>query len=161
MAQTTRDLIDSLAETREAIKTAAQSVAIGRRTEPFVGAWNLCDLLAHLVGWDYTNVEAVFEFRQGKLPSFYEAHDPGWKRYNATLLERHGTDNWDALNVALSLSGQAVVTMLRTLSDDEVTESPVRWRGRPVSIATILRAAIRDEREHLEQIRQFSSRPQS
>jgi hypothetical protein len=157
MPSTTQDVIDAFERTREDIVGAVKSVPASKRRQPFVGHWSLLDVLTHLVGWDYTNIHAVEEFRQGTLPSFYRQYDPGWDHYNSILIDRYGTDNWGALLRALDASGEAVVTLLRSLSDEEFNATPVQWRGRPVSIAAIMRAAVRDEREHLQEIWEFAN----
>ena len=141
MTDDTPDLIDAFVRVRET---------------PFVGHWNLMDVLAHLLGWDYTNVNAIEELKAGTTPAFYRHYDPGWAAYNQQLIDRYGAKDWEALRASLLQSQDAVVAMLRLLTAQELTAelSEPGWR-RPVSIAGILRAAISDEREHLAQIRAF------
>jgi hypothetical protein len=149
-------LIDSFVQVREVLLLAADSVAPARRETPFVGHWNLMDLLAHLIGWDYTNMNAIEEFKAGRVPDFYREYDPGWAAYNQQLINRYAAGDWDGLRESLRQSQVAVVDMMRLLTPEEITrEIAVAGRRRPVSIAGVLRAAIRDEREHLEQIMNF------
>ena len=153
------DLIDSFVRMREALLRAADGVPAELRTKPFVGQWNLMDLLAHLVGWDYTNVNAIEELKAGSMPAFYSQYDPGWATYNRQLVERYGAGDWQALRAAIDQSQEAVVGMMRLLTPEELAREvldPRRARGgRPVSIAGIFRAAITDERQHVNQIRTF------
>ena len=153
----TADLVDGFVRMRGALVREADAVPPALRTTPFVGHWNLMDLLAHLVGWDYTNVNAIEELKAGTIPAFYAHYDPGWVSYNQQLIDRYGAEAWDELRGSLRQSQEAVVGMLRLLTPEELTRAlsdAGRWR-RPVSIAGIVRAAIRDEREHLQQIRAF------
>ena len=147
-------LIDAFVRGRERLLRVADEVPAHLRTTPFVGQWNLMDVLAHLAGWDYTNLSAIEEFKAGRTPAFYREYDPGWATYNQQLIDRFGAEDWTALRETLRQSQEAVVSMLRLLTDEELTwELTDRARRHPITIATILRAAIKDEREHLQQIR--------
>ena len=74
------DLIDAFVRVREMLLREADAVPAELRQTPFVGHWNLMDVLAHLVGWDYTNVNAIEELKAGTTPSFYRHYDPGLGR---------------------------------------------------------------------------------
>jgi hypothetical protein len=158
---TDRDsLIDAFVRRRALLLVAAEGVPPERRTTLFVGHWNLLDLLAHLVGWDYTNVKAIEELKAGRIPDFYRHYDPGWAAYNQQLIERYGADDWEVLREGLRQSQAAVVAALGRLTAEEMTRTlSGAGRRRPVSIAGILRAALGDEREHLRQIRAFVGAP--
>jgi len=150
------DLVNAFEGTREALLREADAIPPELRTTPFVGHWNLMDLLAHLVGWDYTNIEAIEQLGAGLTPTFYSHYDPGWAAYNQQLIDRYGGDDWQALRDALVLSQGAVVAKLRLLPATEMArEHRDPGRRRPMTVAGILRAAIRDEREHLVQVRAF------
>ena len=125
-----------------------------RRDEPFIGVWDLKDLLAHLVGWDRTNLEALHDFLAGRRPAFYDRYDPGWSAYNAELVARNRLEDFEALLESLAASQHDVVAALRTLSDaDRTRERGAGRTGRPLTVAGLLRAAIHDE--HLRQIEAF------
>jgi hypothetical protein len=152
----TPDLIDSFVRTREILLVEADAVPPELRQTPFVGHWDLMDLLAHLVGWDYTNVNAIEELKAGTIPAFYAQYDPGWAAYNQQLVDRYGAEDWQVLRGSLQESQEAIVAMLRLLTPEELTmELSHPDRGRPLTIAAILHAAVRDEREHLAQLRAF------
>jgi hypothetical protein len=154
------DLVNAFVHGREALLRAALAMPPHMRSTPFVGYWNLLDLLAHLVGWDYTNLNAVAEIKAGRIPDFYRHYDPGWASYNRQLIDRYGSSDWQELLDALGQSQEAVVTVMCTLTPEETTrELSQPGRRRPVSIAAIVRAAIRDEREHARQVRAFNTRP--
>ena len=149
-------LADSFIRMRDLLLIAADSVPPDARETPFVGHWHLMDLLAHLVGWDYTNLRAIEDLRAGRVPDFYRHYDPGWAAYNQQLIDRYGAGDWDALRQSLERSQEAVGAAMRSLSGEDVKKELSRpGRRRLVSIAGILRAAIADEREHLAQIRAF------
>jgi hypothetical protein len=151
-------LIDDFVRTRGAILAAADSVPAASRETPFVGHWHLMDLLAHLIGWDYANIEAIEALEAGRTPAFYGHYDPGWAAYNRQLVERYGTEDWQALRRSIDASREAIVLALRSLPPGALrARHPLADRERPVSIAGILRAAIRDEREHLAQIEAFAA----
>jgi hypothetical protein len=151
------DLIDTSIRTRETLLREADAVPPELRQTPFVGHWNLLDLLTHLVGWDHTNADAIEALKAGTTPAFYRHYDPGWAAYNQQLIDRYGAADWDELRASLRPSQEAVVAKLRLLTAQELTlEHSQPGRRRPVSIAAILRAAIRDEREHLAQIKAFA-----
>ena len=60
IAQARKDaLIANLAEARKNILNAASALPAKQRDEIFLGSWSVKDLLAHLIGWDYTNIQAV------------------------------------------------------------------------------------------------------
>ncbi|HLG12247.1 MAG TPA: hypothetical protein VI876_10865, partial [Dehalococcoidia bacterium] len=63
--QTRRDLdalIVDFNETRAALIEVAQSVPSELRDVALVGHWDVKDVMAHTVGWDYANVEALPDF---------------------------------------------------------------------------------------------------
>lgn len=154
------NVIDAFVRGRELLLARADEVPADLRTKPFVGHWNLMDVLAHLVGWDYTNVNAIESLKHGDVPDFYREYDPGWAAYNRQLIDRYGASDWDELRAELIQSQAAITRILRLLTPEDLERElsrPQRPRPlrRPVTIAGILRAAIRDEREHTRQIRDF------
>ena len=116
------------------------------------------DLLAHLIGWDYANLEAISALEAGDTPPFYVHQDAGWGTYNKALVERYGSADWQALRSAIDTSGRAVEARLRALPAEDLTrQHHLTGRSRPATIAGILRAAIRDEQEHLDQLRAYAA----
>lgn len=111
--------------------------------------------MAHLIGWDRTNIEALESFQCGELPAFYAHYEPDWATYNAMLVRRYGREDWDETLSALEQSGADVLAALRRPDVLAGRLPGVVWQGRSVSIAGVLRAAIRDETEHRQQIEAF------
>ena len=52
-------ILADLVETREKILDAASSLSPADQDRVFLGVWSVKDLLAHLVGWDFANLEAA------------------------------------------------------------------------------------------------------
>jgi hypothetical protein len=149
-------LVDELISVRAGILDAASEIPAEERATPFVGHWPIKDLLAHLAGWDYTNVEAAVDLRSGRLPAFYDDYDPGWASYNQELIETYGTEEWDELMSLLKESQAAFLDAIADLGEEEVAAARgPAWRGHDISLLSVLRAAVRDESEHLQQIRSF------
>jgi len=147
-----RSLIDALEEQRERLVALALSVPADLRQTQFVGKWSLHEVIAHLIGWDRTNINTVDDLLAGRLPPFYDRYEPNWVGYNDELVAKHGDEDWDALMQELSESQTAALLKLRSLSAKQLTQPGPVWRTRPVTIAGVLRFATKDEYEHLGQI---------
>lgn len=90
-------IITELIETRRQILEAASALTPAQQDQVFLGTWSVKDLLAHLVGWDYTNREAVQAILRGKLPAFYSRYDHDWQSYNTHLVARYRREDWAEL----------------------------------------------------------------
>ena len=155
--QTRRDLdslVAAFTRTRETLIEAASAVPAELRDVAFVGHWDLSDVIAHTVGWDYTNVEALPDFAAGRLPAFFERYDADWAACNAELVARHRVEDWDALMRSLREAQRAFVAALGAVTDADL-DNAVAWNGRKVSLRGMMRAISRDEAEHVRQIRAF------
>ena len=51
--------------------TEVAALSRKERDTVFLGIWTVRDMLAHLAGWDYANLEAAKSILAGELPSFY------------------------------------------------------------------------------------------
>jgi hypothetical protein len=154
-----KDLDQLVAEflaTRESLMAAAEGLPQDRRDLPFTGTWDIKDVIAHTIGWDYTNLEALPDFAAGRLPAFFARYDRDWATINAELVERYRVEDWTALMASLRGSGAAFVEALSGLSDTDL-DNAVAWNGRQVSLRSMMRAAVRDEAEHVRQIQAFLS----
>ena len=75
-AQAKKDaLIANLVEARKNILNAASALPAKQRDGIFLGSWSVKDLLAHLIGWDYTNIQAVKAILANKVPAFFSHYD--------------------------------------------------------------------------------------
>ena len=153
-----RQLIDGLAAARSHVLEAARAVPPERVAEIFLGTWSLKDLLAHLEGWDYTNLEAIQEILAGRPPSFFQHYDKDWGSYNRGLVETYQRDSFAQLLAEVGDSHRRLVDYLESLPAREVALGKVRRAtGRSVSVATLLRAEARDEEKHAGQVRAYFS----
>jgi len=64
-AQVLKDqVLSDLIQARQMILGAASSLSSAQQDEVFLTLWSVRDMLAHLVGWDYANLEAVRAIRE-------------------------------------------------------------------------------------------------
>ena len=148
--------IAAFREGRRQILEAVSAMSSQAQDQVFLGAWSLKDLLAHLVGWDYTNLEAVKAIQEGKLPAFYSYHDSDWKSYNARLVKQYKRENLGELLDSVETSQQRLIDLLETIPAEAYTRDyGVRVRRYRVTIARILQAEIDDEKKHFQQILDF------
>ncbi len=149
-------IVTGLMQARKKILDAASSLSPEQQDKVFLGVWSVKDLMAHLVGWDYTNIQAVKELVTGKLPSFYAYHDRDWKTYNARLVEEYRKDDFAELVSSVSKSHQTLIDFLNTVPAEEFEKDrSVRFKGYKVTIARVLQVEINDEKVHYNQIKQF------
>jgi hypothetical protein len=90
-------VLSGLIETRQNILTEAVSLSDEQQNQVFLGRWSIKDLLAHLIGWDLTNLDAVKSILSGKVPDFYQHHDRDWQAYNGILVKKHKKDSLQEL----------------------------------------------------------------
>ena len=156
-AQQKKDnIISALTQARRKILHVAYTLPPEKRDEVFLGVWSAKELLAHLVGWDYTNIEATKSILSGELPEFYSHHDRDWASYNAFLVERHKTEDFAELLHSVEASHRALVDLLGTVPADEFEKDRgVRYKRYKVTIARLLQAEAEDEEEHYRQIKEF------
>jgi uncharacterized damage-inducible protein DinB len=152
-------VISGLVEARRKILAVALELDPEKQGAIFLGIWSVKHLLAHLVGWDYTNLKAAKEILAGKLPSFYAYYDRDWRTYNARLVKKHKKDDFAALVSLVVESHQKLIDFLQTIPADEFdADKGVRFKGSKVTIARLLRFESSDEETHHKQIRRFAGR---
>ncbi|HEU0072539.1 MAG TPA: DinB family protein [Dehalococcoidia bacterium] len=149
-------LITEFDRVRAELIEAVLSVPRELRDVAFVGIWDLRDVIAHTVGWDYTNIEALPDFRAGRLPVFFARYDTDWAAINADLIARYRLKDWDALVASLRESQTAFTGALRDLSDVDL-DNVALWGKRRITLRGMMRAVSRDESEHVAQIRALVS----
>ena len=151
-----QEIIAGLIETRRQILDAASSLSPIKQGEVLLGVWSVKDLLAHLVGWDYANLEATKAILAGELPDFYAHYDRDWQAFNARLVAEYKRDDFADLLSSVEDSHQELVDFLKTVPADEfVQDRGVRFKGYKVTIARTLQAEIDDEKTHHAQIKEF------
>jgi hypothetical protein len=156
-AQAKKDeIIAELVGTRRKILDAASSLPPEKQVEVFLGVWSVKDLLAHLVGWDFTNMEAAKSVLAGQLPDFYSHYDRDWKTYNAHLVAEYKRDDFAELLSSVEHSLQQLVAFLEAVPAEEFhKDSGVRYKRYKVTISRLLQAETKDEKTHYQQIEEF------
>jgi hypothetical protein len=146
-------VIDQLVEARKMILDAAATFSTEQQKIAFVGVWTINDLLAHLVGWDHANMEALTAIQAGQLPEFYAHHNREWDAFNAQLVAQHKGDN--VLEQA-HRSHQQLVALAESIPANRFDKDfAVRFKGYRVTILRTLQSEARDELKHYEQIQTF------
>lgn len=159
MADRKAALIDDLVDARDRLIRAAQSVPEDQRDEAFLGTWCIKDMLAHLIGWDFTNLQAVQEIIGGQAPAFFSYFDKDWQSYNATLVQKYRIEPFEELLEKAAESHAQWIQYLKSLSADEVVNGKGRSpKGRTITIRNLLIAEASDERNHTEQVLRFCQR---
>jgi hypothetical protein len=152
------ELIADLADTRSRLLAAATSLPAPQQDQVFLGVWSVKDLLAHLVGWDYANLEAVKAILAGKLPAFYAHHDRDWQTFNARLVAEYKKDDLSELDASLAASHRQLLDYVRTIPAEAFDEDRgVRFKGYKVTIGRTLQYEADDEKVHLDQITSFAA----
>jgi hypothetical protein len=152
-----QELFSALLETRTAILNEAAKLFPVAQNIVLLGTWSIKDLLAHLIGWDFTNLAAVKDIQAGKLPAFYTLYDGDWKTYNAELVAKYKRDEFDELLAFVRDSQRQFIEYLETVPAEAFEKDfGVRsGRGTRVTMARLLQAEWEDERVHLQQIQGF------
>jgi hypothetical protein len=149
-------LLAELQEVRCSILTEASVLPAEKCDIAFLGIWSIKDLLAHLVGWDYTNIEAAKNVLAGKLPEFYSHHDRDWQTYNALLVKKYRRDSFDELLTLARESQHRLIEYMETIPPASFSKDfGVRFRGYKVTIQRLLEAEAKDERIHYQQMKDF------
>jgi hypothetical protein len=118
--------------------------------------------LAHLIGWDFTNLEAAKAVLAGQLSAFYAHHDKDWRTYNAELVKRYNREAFAGLLTAAGESHHQLIDFLKTIPDEAFNKDfGVRFRGYKVTIARLLQAEMEDEIVHQQQLEAFKNTSQS
>ena len=149
-------LLEALQQARQRILQAAGRIPPAQQETPFVGAWSIRELLAHLAGWDDANREAIQALQEVRLPAFYAFHDRGWKSYNARLTAAYRQDDFEHLLESVRLTRQALLDALQAAPAAEFDlDRGVRFKGIKVTLRRLLEAETSDEEEHARQILAF------
>lgn len=149
-------LLADLTGARQEIMDAAASVSPRQEEQVFLGDWCLRDLVAHLIGWDYTNRDAAEDILGGQVPAFYELRDSDWHSLNYHFVQKFNKGSWSDLLDSARQSQQALIGYLETIPDaDLFNDFGVRHAGIKVTIARLLAAEAKDEKKHAAQIREW------
>ena len=149
-------ILTALVETRQKILAEALKLSDEQQDEVFLGIWSMRDLLAHLIGWDHTNLDAVKSILDRRVPAFYDHHDRDWKTYNAMLVRKYKKGTARDLLARAKDSQTKWIAFLQTVPPDNFNKDfGVRFRGYKVTVQRLLEAEVKDEETHLQQITSF------
>jgi hypothetical protein len=141
--QQMRDLLAEFTRVRRAILDAAAALPPDRQAQVFLGTWSACELLAHLSGWDETNLAAVSSLQAGQLPEFYVYRDRDWQSYNARLVAQYGRETLDESRRLAAQTYAQLVAALRSLSPSVFFQDfGVRYKGYRVTIARLIESEV-------------------
>lgn len=154
------DTIAGLISAREKIVSLAQSLPADKFDQVFLGVWSPADLLAHLVGWDYANIDSVNDIRAGKPPRVFQLWNPDWRSFNAKLVKQHKRADRDEMLETMQVAHRALIELLEKVpAGDFERDFGVRSpRGRIITIAEHLQAEIEDEQKHHAQLQDWLNR---
>jgi uncharacterized damage-inducible protein DinB len=152
-----QEIIASLLEARQRILDAVSDLPPDKQDEVFLGTWSIKALLAHLIGWDFTNIEAVTDIRAGRPPRVFQHWDPEWGTYNAELVQKYKHDNFIELLAAIQESHAALIEFVRAVPAEDIDKdygirSP---GGRNITVERFLQFEIEDEGRHEQQIHEW------
>jgi hypothetical protein len=151
------EIVAALIQARRKILDVAYTLPPEKQDQVFLGVWSVKDLLAHLIGWDYTNIEATKSILAGEVPEFYSHRDRDWQTYNASLVDRYKKDDFTELLYAVEASQRALMGFLGTVPAEEFhKDKGIRFKRYKVTIARLLQAEAEDEEEHYRQIKEFA-----
>jgi len=149
-------ILAALVEIRQNIVVEASGLSDEEQEQVFLGIWSIRHLLAHLTGWDHTNLDAVKSVLDERVPAFYQHRDGDWQTYNAILVKKYGKDSFKELIASVKTSHKKLIEFLQTIPPENFNKDfGVRFRGYKVTIQRLLAADARDEQVHYRQIADF------
>lgn len=147
-AQALKDeVISGLVDARSKIMAATEDLSEQEQAAIFLGEWSAKELLAHLIGWDYTNCAAVQDILSGRKPAFWSHYDRDWRAYNAMLVREYRQDRWTDLIASARRSHRALMDCLHSVPATEYLKRR--------KLVSLLRAEARDEETHYRQIAHY------
>ncbi len=147
-------IITGLTEARQHILDAVVNLPPDKQDEVFLGIWSIKELLAHLVGWDFTNIEAATDIQAGHRPRVFEQWDSGWVTYNAQLVQKYKHEEFRTLLATIHQSHATLLAFIENLPAEDIDKdygvrSP---SGTNVTLEVFLQYEIEDEERHYQQI---------
>lgn len=153
------DLINSLAGVRACLLATAATISEDQRFTPFLGEWSVMELLAHIAGWDATNLQAVRDIQAGAMPKFYNQYDEDWQTFNAALVEHYRRKDFSEQLELVKNTHKELLQYLEELPEDEFERDHGLHNGRSkVTIARLLDSEIEDEQTHCMDLEDFRER---
>jgi hypothetical protein len=149
-------LLNQLLDVRGRILAKASRLPVDYADEVFLGTWSIMDLLAHLVGWDKTNLDAAKSILKGELPSFYAHYDRNWATYNAELVAKYRQDDLQEMIAKTKDAHRELMQFLKSIPASEMyKDRGIRVKGYKVTLARLLQVEKEDEEQHFQEISAF------
>jgi hypothetical protein len=102
-------------ETRQKLLAEVSNLSKEQCEQVFLGIWSVNDVLAHMIGWDVTNLDAMKSVQVGQVPAFYEHKDRDWQTYNAMLVKKHKKGSTENLLVSMKTSQDILMKFLQAV----------------------------------------------
>lgn len=154
MKKSKAEILSECSQVRSDLLAIAADLPDASWGQVFLGSWSVKELLAHLAGWDYANLEAAQAILRGLMPAFYAFIDKDWRSFNDLLVQQYGRQDRSVLLQQLSDSHQALMEGLDAIPEgDFARDFGLRANGWKVTIARLIEIETKEERQHLEQIR--------
>ena len=151
-------LLADLVEVRRKILEVASALPVEKRGQAYLGEWDIYAMLAHLAGWDHTNLQAIEQVQAGQVPEFYQHIGRDWREYNAYLVATYRLDDLVALVHFVRAAQQKLLACVVDLPPVEFyRDREIKFRGYKITIARLLEAELKDERIHLAQLESFAA----
>jgi hypothetical protein len=151
-----QELLSGFIEGRRNLLALSAQIPFEAQDQVFLGIWSMRDLLAHLIGWDHSNLEAIQMVSEHRLPAFYEHIDKDWRSYNARLVSLYKKGTLPDLIKAAQVSQGALLDRITPIpAKDLFHDYGVRFRRYKITIARLIKADTKDVKAHLEQIKEF------
>ncbi len=151
-------LLAGLIDIRRQILEVASVLPVEKRNRAYLGEWDIFALLAHLAGWDHTNLQAIEQIQAGQVPAFYQYIGHDWREYNAYLVATYRLDDLEALVNSVRSTQQELLAQVAELPPVEFyRDREIRFKGYKITIARLLEAELKDERVHLAQLEAFAA----
>ena len=146
-------------KTRQEILAEVANLSKEQGEQVFLGIWSVKDVLAHMIGWDFANLDAIKSVQAGQVPAFYEHKERDWQTYNAMLVRKYKQGSLEDLIISMKSSQEKLMKSLQAVPPDQFNKDfGVRFRGYKVTIQRLLEADTKDVHTHLQQIVDFFKR---
>ena len=103
-----------------------------------------------------TNRRAAGEVLRGQLPSFYQHSGQDWSDYNALLVAEYSGEDFNQLLSLVEDTHRTLLVELEAIPAGELyRDLGLRAKGWIVTIARLMEAELKDEKEHYQQLKEF------
>ena len=151
-----KTVIKKLEQARQEILDLIEPLPENKWNEIFLGKWSLKDFVAHLIGWDIRGLKATREIVQGKLPSYYECYDEGWRTINDQLVKQYKKGNKKELIAAVKEVRHKLAKELENIPEELYHKDfGIRWKSSKITLASDTLFQANDEKIHTQQIKRW------